>query len=81
MTDAQDTQTPDARPIVYIRKVAVADLPAEVQMQARGLKSLYAIGGENGEPIALVKDRASGLCRGSPKRHAADERALIHLKD
>ncbi|MBF9043958.1 DUF1150 family protein [Rhodobacterales bacterium HKCCE4037] len=46
-----------ARPIVYIRKVAVADLPDEVQVQAQGMKNLYAIGGENGEQIALVRDR------------------------
>ena len=46
-----------AQPIVYIRKVAVADLPDEVQVQAQGMKNLYAIGGENGEQIALVRDR------------------------
>ena len=45
------------QPIVYIRKVAVADLPDEVRERAQGMKSLYAIGGENGEQIALVKDR------------------------
>ena len=45
------------RPIVYIREVAVADLPDEVQERAKGLETLYAIGGANGEQLALVKDR------------------------
>jgi hypothetical protein len=45
------------RPIVYIRKVAVADLPDEVQVRAQGIEALYAIGAENGDQIALVKDR------------------------
>lgn len=45
------------RPIVYIRKVAVSDLPKDVQEQAAGLTSLYAIGAETGERLALVRDR------------------------
>ncbi|UWQ96675.1 DUF1150 domain-containing protein [Rhodobacteraceae bacterium M385] len=49
--------TPTEQKIVYIRKVAVDDLPAEVQEQAEGLKTLYAIGGEDGEHLALVRDR------------------------
>lgn len=51
------TRASTERPIVYIRKVAVQDLPQEVQDQAEGLTSLYAIGGENGEQLALVRDR------------------------
>ncbi|MBF9034183.1 DUF1150 family protein [Rhodobacterales bacterium HKCCE2091] len=46
------------RPIVYIREVAVADLPEDVRRQAGGLETLYAIGSEEGERIALVKDRS-----------------------
>ena len=65
MTDAQNAPAeataaaspPDARPIVYIRKVAVADLPDEVRARAQGLAALYVIGGENGEQLALVRDR------------------------
>ncbi len=55
----EDTHTPDqgARPIVYIRPVAVADLPEDVQAQAKGLETLYAIGNEDGQQLALVKDR------------------------
>ncbi len=52
-TDQKKTE----RPIVYIRKVAVQDLPQDVQDKAKGLTSLYAIGGENGEQLALVRDR------------------------
>ncbi len=55
MTQEQTPKT--ERPIVYIRKVAVADLPDEVQERAVGFDCLYAIGGENGEQLALVKDR------------------------
>ena len=57
MTDAQDTSPEGQRPLVYIREVAVAALPADVQEQAQGIETLYAIGGENGERIALVRDR------------------------
>ncbi|MEL6954226.1 MAG: DUF1150 family protein [Pseudomonadota bacterium] len=54
MTGSQQEQTDQ---IVYIRKVAVADLPYELRQQAAGIDELYAIGNENGEQIALVKDR------------------------
>lgn len=47
----------EGRPIVYIRKVAIEDLPREVQAQAGNAKALYAIGSETGEQLALVKDR------------------------
>lgn len=55
MTEAQNTTTD--RKIVYIRKVAVGDLPPELQQQAQGLTSLYAIGAEDGQQLALVRDR------------------------
>ncbi|MBF9029272.1 DUF1150 family protein [Rhodobacterales bacterium HKCCE3408] len=45
------------RPIVYIRKVAVADLPEEIRAQAGAVDSVYAIGREDGTPVALVRDR------------------------
>lgn len=51
------TDTTTEQKIVYIRKVAVDDLPEEVQEQAEGLKTLYAIGGADGEHLALVRDR------------------------
>ncbi|KFI29725.1 DUF1150 family protein [Paenirhodobacter enshiensis] len=43
--------------IVYVRPVAVTELPAEVQAQVRGLDHLYALHAANGERLALVKDR------------------------
>ncbi len=45
------------RPIVYIREVAVADLPEEVREQAGGQETVYAIGSEDGQQLALVRDR------------------------
>ncbi len=43
--------------IVYIRPVAVQDLPEEVQDQADGAETIYAVHDEDGERLALVKDR------------------------
>ena len=44
--------------IVYVRSIAVADLPQDVQDQVEGLDTLYAVYRPNGERLALVKDRA-----------------------
>ncbi len=54
-----DTAAAEAkgRQIVYVREVAVTDLPADVQAQIKGVDSVYAIGSESGEQLALVKDR------------------------
>ena len=43
--------------IVYVRRVAVADLPEDVQEQAEGAEQLYAVHNAVGERLALVKDR------------------------
>jgi len=43
--------------IVYIRPVAVDELPAEVQAQANGADTVYAVHAADGERLALVKDR------------------------
>lgn len=43
--------------IVYIRRVAMTDLPDEVRQQAPELDSLYAVHGIDGERLALVRDR------------------------
>ncbi len=47
----------DGERIVYVREVAVADLPAEIREQAMGLETLYAVHDASGERLALVKDR------------------------
>ncbi len=57
MTNEHDVAATEGRPIVYIRHVAVADLPDEIREQAKGIETLYAIGSETGEQLALVKDR------------------------
>ncbi|MEL6206424.1 MAG: DUF1150 family protein [Pseudomonadota bacterium] len=54
--ETAETQTPE-RGIVYIRPVAVKDLPQEVRDQAEGIENLYAVHAESGERLALVKDR------------------------
>lgn len=43
--------------IVYVREVAVADLPEEVQEQAVGLETLFAVHRADGERVALVADK------------------------
>ncbi len=43
--------------IVYVRPVAVADLPEEIRLQADGLDRLYAVHRPDGERLALVRDR------------------------
>lgn len=43
--------------IVYVRPVAVTDLPEDVQEQAMGAERLYAVHDSHGERLALVKDR------------------------
>lgn len=49
------------RPIVYIRPVAVSDLPLEVREQAGDLETVYAIGSEDGKQLALVGDRKTAF--------------------
>ena len=56
MFHPQDTG-PEQDRIVYVRRVAVADLPEDVQTQAQGLESLYAVHSADGERLALVKER------------------------
>ncbi len=43
--------------IVYVRSVAVTDLPPEVQAQLPGTEKLYAVHSADGERLALVRDR------------------------
>jgi hypothetical protein len=57
MTDQNSVTEGGSRPIVYIREIAVADLPDEVREQAGDREMLYAIGSEDGQQLALVDDR------------------------
>lgn len=46
------------QPIVYVRAVNVADLPKELQEQAMGHRTLYAVHDAEGQRLALVHDRS-----------------------
>lgn len=50
-------ETDAGQPIVYVRPVPVAELPAELRAQAGGLETLYAVHDADGERLALVADR------------------------
>jgi len=43
--------------IVYVRPVAVADLPDESREQVIGIDTLYAVHAPDGSRLALVRDR------------------------
>ena len=43
--------------IVYVRPVAVADLPEPIRREAGGIETLYAVHDADGERLALVRDR------------------------
>ncbi|MCE8007741.1 DUF1150 family protein [Aestuariivita sp.] len=43
--------------VVYVKAVAVADLPQEVQESADGLDQLYSVHDADGQQLALVADR------------------------
>jgi hypothetical protein len=47
----------DENRIVYVRPVAVADLPDDVREQAEGIDQLFAVHSADGERLALVRDR------------------------
>lgn len=49
-------QEPDGR-IVYVRPVAVDDLPEDIACEAGGLTTLYALHDAEGARLALVSDR------------------------
>ena len=55
--DISEDHTVGEGRIVYIRPVAVQDLPEEVREQALGAETIYAVHAEDGERLALVKDR------------------------
>jgi len=42
---------------VYVRAVKVSDLPSDVQVEAEGRDTLYALHDADGERLALVRDR------------------------
>jgi hypothetical protein len=50
--------TAESARIVYVREVAVADLPQELQDEAEGLVTLFAVHSPDGARLALVRDKA-----------------------
>ncbi|MEZ5686699.1 MAG: DUF1150 family protein [Paracoccaceae bacterium] len=47
--------------IVYVRAVAVADLPEEVRAELGDVETLYALHDANGARLALVRDRRTAF--------------------
>lgn len=45
------------KPIVYVKSVAVGDLPEEMRAAAGGADRLYAVHDADGQQLALVADR------------------------
>lgn len=43
--------------IVYVKPMAVADLPAALQAQVEGVTVIYSVHRPNGDRLALVADR------------------------
>jgi hypothetical protein len=43
--------------IVYVREIAVTDLPDEVQQEINGMKTLFSVHDSSGERLALVADK------------------------
>ena len=54
---------------VYVKMIAVSDLPLEVREQAEGLKQLYAVHDAEGQQLALHVVRAHRLW----ERYLADD--------
>ncbi len=48
----------DEKQIVYVRQIAVSDLPEEMRAHTGGLSHLYAVHDKDGQRLAIVRDRA-----------------------
>lgn len=53
----QNINTGSGDRIVYVKSIAVTDLPREVRDQAEGLQMLYAVHDAKGQQLAIVGDR------------------------
>lgn len=47
--------------LVYVRAIKVTELPWEVQKQAQGHETLYAVCNTDGKQLALVEDRETAF--------------------
>ncbi len=57
MNTRYEFSEPSGKGIVFIRPVAVADLPEAIQLEAEGIETLYEVCTDKGARLALVKDR------------------------
>jgi hypothetical protein len=49
---------PEGPKIVYVREIAVSDLPDDLREQAGDLDVIYSVHAANGDQLALVANRA-----------------------
>ena len=52
-----DFKDMDQQRLVYVRPVDVSELPKNMQDQASGRKTIYAVHASDGERLALVENR------------------------
>jgi hypothetical protein len=57
MNTPYDFKDADHSNLVYVRPVAVAELPSEVRDEVGDQETIYAVHRADGERLALVKDR------------------------
>ncbi len=57
MDHKTETAQAPGKPIVYVRPVAVAELPEDIRQAAGDITTLYAVHDTDGERLALVRDR------------------------
>lgn len=57
MTEIQLPTDEAQSPVVYVRPVDVAHLPARLRAEVGDLETLYALHRPNGDQLALVRDR------------------------
>ena len=50
-----------AQTIVYVRPVALEELPREIREQAEGSAPFYALHDSEGQRLALVRDRSAAF--------------------
>ncbi|WP_372887391.1 DUF1150 family protein [Shimia sp.] len=53
-----DPEQDDLKRIVYVREVAVDELPDDLREEVGDVDRLYAVHAADGERLALVRDRA-----------------------
>lgn len=58
MNTVFEAKQADGNRIVYVRAVAVGDLPDEIRAQVEGLETLYAVHRDDGERLALVANKS-----------------------